>query len=89
VVEPLLDNPRALTAKVAAVLGGKAIERPQLTGFLNSEFDPFLNQLFAQGSVTPREAAEALEGRPGSSGLLKNRGRARWVRRERRNCHWS
>jgi GNAT superfamily N-acetyltransferase len=65
VVEPLLDNPRSLTAKVAAVLSGKAIERPQLTGFLNSEFDPFLNQLFAAGPVTPREAAEALEGRPG------------------------
>jgi len=65
VVEPLLDNPRSLTAKVAAVLGGTAIERPQLTGFLNSEFDPFLNQLFAAGPVTPREAVEALEGRPG------------------------
>ena len=64
-VEPLLDNPRSLTAKVAAVLGGTAIERPQLTGFLNSEFDPFLNQLFAAGPVTPREAVEALEGRPG------------------------
>ncbi len=63
-VEPLLDNPRSLTAKVAAVLGGTAIERPQLTGFLNSEFDPFLNQLFAAGPVTPREAVEALEGRP-------------------------
>jgi GNAT superfamily N-acetyltransferase len=47
------------------VLGGTAIERPQLTGFLSSEFDPFLNQLFAAGSVTPREAAEALEGHPG------------------------
>jgi GNAT superfamily N-acetyltransferase len=65
VVEPLLDNPRSLTAKVAAVLGGTAIERPQLTGFLNSEFDPFLNQLFAASPVTPREAVEALEGRPG------------------------
>ncbi len=64
-VEPLLDNPRSLTAKVAAVLGGAAVERPRLSGFLNSEFDPFLNQLFAAGSVTPREAAAALEGRPG------------------------
>jgi len=62
---PLLDNPRSLTTKVAAVLGGRAIERPQLTGILNSEFDAFLNQLFAAGRVTPREAAEALEGRPG------------------------
>jgi hypothetical protein len=65
VVEPLLDNPRSLTAKVAAVLSGTAVKRPRLTGFLNSEFDPFLNQLFAAGSVTPREAAEALDGYPG------------------------
>jgi len=65
VVEALLDNPRALTAKVATVLGGTAVERPRLRGFLNTEFDPFLNQLFAAGSVTSREAAEALEGHPG------------------------
>jgi GNAT superfamily N-acetyltransferase len=65
VVEPLLDNPRSLTAKVAAVLGGTAIRRQRLSGFLNSEFDPFLNQLFAAGPVTPHEAAEALDGRPG------------------------
>jgi hypothetical protein len=65
VVEPLLDNPRSVTAKVAAVLGGTAVKRPQLTGFLNSEFDPFLNQVFAASSVTPREAAEALDGHPG------------------------
>ena len=64
-VEPLLDNPRSLTAKVAAVLGGKAIQRSKLAGFRNSEFDPFLNQLFAAGPVTSREAAEALEGHPG------------------------
>jgi len=65
VADPLLDNPRSLAAKFAAVLGGTAIERPQLTGFLSSEFDPFLNHLFAAGSVAPREAADALEGRPG------------------------
>jgi GNAT superfamily N-acetyltransferase len=47
------------------VLGGRAIERPRLTGFLNSEFDAFLNQLFASGPVTARQALEALEGRPG------------------------
>ena len=74
VVEPLLDNPRSLTAKVAAVLGGTAIERPQLTGFLNSEFDPFLNQLFAAGPVRPREAAESLQGRPGFIWLAEEPG---------------
>jgi len=74
VAEPLLENPRSFTAKVAAVLGGRAIERPRLTGFLNSEFDPFLNQLFATGSVAPREAAEALEGRPGFVWLAEEPG---------------
>jgi GNAT superfamily N-acetyltransferase len=53
------------------VLGGTAIERPQLAGFLNSDFDPFLNQLFAAGPVTPREAADALDGRPGFIWLAK------------------
>jgi len=55
VVEPLLDNPRSLTAKVAAVLGGTAIERPQLTGFLNSEFDPFL--MYGMTAATAGSAA--------------------------------
>lgn len=64
-LEPLLDNPRSFTAKVAAVLGGTAIERPRLTGFLSSMFDPFLNQLVASGPVRPCAAAEALEGHPG------------------------
>jgi GNAT superfamily N-acetyltransferase len=65
VADPLLDNPRSLAAKFAAALGGRAIDRPKLTGFLSSEFDPFLNHLFAVGSVAPREVAEALGGRPG------------------------
>jgi GNAT superfamily N-acetyltransferase len=65
VVDPLLDNPRSLGAKVAAVLGGTAVERSTLTGFLNSEFDPFLNQLFATRAIPLREAADALAGRPG------------------------
>jgi hypothetical protein len=55
VVEPLLDNPRSLTAKVAAVLGGTVIERPQLTGFLNSEFDPFL--MYGMTAATAGSAA--------------------------------
>ena len=88
VVEPLLDNPRLLTAKVAAVLGGKAVERPQLTGLLNSEFDPFLNQLFAAGSVTPREAAEALDGHPGFIWLAEELRRGEIGAPERRACCW-
>ena len=64
-VEPLLENPRALTGKIAEALGGTAVERPGLSGFLSSEFDRFLNQLFASGHAAPREAAAALEGRPG------------------------
>ena len=56
------------------MLGGTRVERQQLTGFLNSEFDPFLNQLFASGSITPREAAEVLEERPGFIWLADERG---------------
>jgi GNAT superfamily N-acetyltransferase len=65
VAEPLLDHPRALMAEIAGVLGGRPVDRPQLKGFLNSRFDRFLNQLFASGTVAPREAAAALDGRPG------------------------
>jgi GNAT superfamily N-acetyltransferase len=65
VAEPLLENLRAFLGKIAGTLGGTAVERAGLTGFLSSDFDPFLNHLFASGSVTPRDAAEALEGRPG------------------------
>jgi GNAT superfamily N-acetyltransferase len=70
-VEPLLDNPRALGEQVAGVLGGTVIERAGLSGFLNSEFDPFLNQLFASGRVAPRDAADALAGRPGFVWLVE------------------
>jgi GNAT superfamily N-acetyltransferase len=65
VVEPLLDSPRALTGKIAEALGGTAVEQPGLSGFLNSTFDRFLNQLFASERVAPRDAAAALDGRPG------------------------
>ena len=64
-VEPLLENPMALTGKIAEALDGTAVERPGLSGFLSSRFDRFLNQLFASGNVAPQEAAAALEGRPG------------------------
>lgn len=63
--DPLLDHPRALVEKVARVLGGREVERPGLTGFVSSDADPFLNQLFAHGRVTRRDAAKALDGRPG------------------------
>jgi GNAT superfamily N-acetyltransferase len=65
VADPLLDHPRALVEKVARVLDGLQLERPNLTGFVSSDADPFLNQLFARGRVTRSEAAEALGGRPG------------------------
>ena len=69
--EPLLDNPRAFAEKIAGVLGGTVVERARLSGFLSSEFDPFLNHLFTSGSVAPREAAEALDGRPGFVWLVE------------------
>jgi GNAT superfamily N-acetyltransferase len=64
VAQPLLDNPRSFAARVAAVLGGTAIESAGLTGFVSSKFDPFLNHLFADVTVTLRRVADALEDRP-------------------------
>jgi GNAT superfamily N-acetyltransferase len=64
VAEPLLDNPRSFAARVAAVLGGTAVECAGLAGFVSSQFDPFLNHLFAAAKVTPRQVADALDGRP-------------------------
>jgi GNAT superfamily N-acetyltransferase len=72
VAEPLLDNPRSFAANVAAVLGGMAIERAGLAGFVSSEFDPFLNHLFAEATVTPRQVADVLDGRPGFVWLAEN-----------------
>jgi GNAT superfamily N-acetyltransferase len=65
VPDPLLDNPRTFGEKVSGVLGGAAVADASLGGFLNSDFDPFLNQLFASESVTGGEVAKALAGRPG------------------------
>ena len=64
-LEPLLESPRALTEGIAVALGGTAVERPGLRGFLSSKFDRFPNQLFASRDVAPSDAEEALEGRPG------------------------
>jgi GNAT superfamily N-acetyltransferase len=71
VAEPPLDNPRSLTAKVATVLGGTAVAQAGLSGFLNSRFDPFLNQLFASAPVKAREGAEAPAGHPGFVWLIE------------------
>ena len=65
VTDPLLEQPRAFAAKVARVLGGTPVAHDRLTGALSSGFDAFLNQLFAEGWVAPREAVDALAGRPG------------------------
>jgi hypothetical protein len=51
--------------RVSGVLGGTAIAGPAITGFLSSDFDPFLNQLFAGGGVTAVQVARALDGHPG------------------------
>jgi GNAT superfamily N-acetyltransferase len=64
-VDRLVDNPRAFAAAVAGVLHGIAVERPNLSGFASSDFDPFLNHVFASEGVAPRQAAESLAGRPG------------------------
>jgi GNAT superfamily N-acetyltransferase len=71
VADQLLDNPRALAETFAEVLEGAAVQRAGLSGFVNSEFDPFLNHLFASESFTPRHATEALDGRPGFVWLVE------------------
>jgi len=65
VVQPLLDNLRALTRSVAQALGGASVDQPGLTGSVSSKFDRFLNQLFASPGVPPQDALAALGGRPG------------------------
>lgn len=62
---PLLDHPRTLSATLAGVLGGRPVDHAGLHGFLSSRADRFLNQLFADGRIAPREAVDALESRPG------------------------
>ena len=64
-VEPLLENPRALTRSIAEALGASPVEQPGLSGFVSSRHDRFLNQLFASEKVAPRDALAAFEGRPG------------------------
>ena len=63
--DELLENPQALVENVARVLGGRPAAESELAGYVNSDFDPFLNQLFAARKLTRSEAAEALQGRPG------------------------
>jgi GNAT superfamily N-acetyltransferase len=65
VAEPSLDNPRALNRQIAMALAGTEVRKRGLSGFLNSRFDRFLNQLFASEVVDLRDAAAALAGRPG------------------------
>jgi GNAT superfamily N-acetyltransferase len=65
VAEPWLEHPRAFVEQAAHALGGRAVERPGLTGFVSSRHDRFLNQLFAVDRAAAGAAAEALEGRPG------------------------
>jgi GNAT superfamily N-acetyltransferase len=65
VPDPLVENPRAFAGRVAGVLAGSAVTKPQLTGFVSSDFDPFLNHLFARGTLESADVAAALGARPG------------------------
>lgn len=46
------------------MLGGTALTEPTLSGFLSSDFDPFLNHLFTTGKAAPAEITHAMAGRP-------------------------
>jgi GNAT superfamily N-acetyltransferase len=65
VAEPFHEHLRAFTEWAAGALDGRPVESAHLTGFVNSSFDRFLNQLFAGGPIAPRDVADALDGRPG------------------------
>lgn len=61
----LLDNPRIFAAAVARALDGVAIDSSGLSGFASSDFDAFLNHVFAREGVAPSRAVESLAGKPG------------------------
>lgn len=61
----LLENPLALARSVARVLHGVSVQSPDLTGFVNSDFDSFLNHLFVGPDASPGEGLVPLDGRPG------------------------
>jgi hypothetical protein len=65
VADPLPEHPHALAKKVAGVLAGRTVNRADLAGFVSSDFDPFLNHLFARRKLARRDAARVLDGRPG------------------------
>ena len=64
-LDPLLENPRALVAGVARALGGTALEQSQLSGFLSSDFDAFFNHVFVGRGISAFQAAQSLDGKPG------------------------
>jgi GNAT superfamily N-acetyltransferase len=65
VADPLLDHLRALGTDVAGMLEGRPVQQPGLTGFVSSDHDRFLNQLFAAGPVAASDVLDAFRGRPG------------------------
>ncbi len=67
----LLANPSAFAAAVAQALDGVAVERPNLSGFASSDFDPILNHVFAEEDATPLQAVESLAGKPGFAWLAQ------------------
>ena len=71
--DPLLDHPRALVERVAEALGGTAVARTGLMGFVSSDHDRFLNQLTAGAETSADEIAAALDGRPGFVWLADDR----------------
>src|SRR5689334_19050638 len=64
-LEPLRAHVRALLGQVAGVVDGEEVREPAVEGFINSEFDAFLNHLFARGTAGVAAATGRLEGRPG------------------------
>lgn len=72
--DPLLDHPRAFVAKACAVLGGREVRAPGITGFVSSQSDAFLNQFVARVPVSPAEVDALLDGRPAFVWLAEETG---------------
>jgi GNAT superfamily N-acetyltransferase len=59
-----VENPRALSDRVAMALGGERRAREGVASFVSSRFDPFLNQVFVDADGRPEEVIRRLAGRP-------------------------
>ena len=59
-----VENPRAMSDRVAMALDGERSAGEGVASFVSSGFDPFLNQVFVDADGCPDEVIRRLAGRP-------------------------